>query len=85
MHRIELNIESLIVGDFGAGASMISFGVILGKCNIQQLFILFFWEMIFYTMNEAVCVNNFGVRDVGGSMIIHTFGAFYGVAASYFF
>jgi ammonium transporter Rh len=34
MHRIELSIESLIAGDFGAGAAMITFGVILGKVNM---------------------------------------------------
>jgi len=25
----------MIMGDFGAGAAMITFGAILGKCNLQ--------------------------------------------------
>ena len=41
--------------------------------------------MIFYGLNEAVCLHSFNTQDIGGSMIIHTFGAYYGVAASYFF
>jgi len=34
MHKITINLENLIVGDFGAGAAMITFGVLLGKCNL---------------------------------------------------
>jgi len=33
----------MIVGDFGAGAAMITFGVLLGKANLQQLMFLVFW------------------------------------------
>ena len=40
---IEINLESMIVGDFGAGAAMITFGVLLGKANLQQLMFLIFW------------------------------------------
>lgn len=41
--------------------------------------------MIFYGLNEAILVEKFGVMDIGGSMVIHTFGAYYGCAACYFF
>ena len=63
---------------------MITFGVILGKCNLQQLMFLTFWEMIFYGINEAICVH-MNVTDAGGSILVHTFGAYFGVGASYFF
>lgn len=33
--KIEINLESMIIGDFGAGAAMITFGVLLGKINLQ--------------------------------------------------
>jgi len=34
-HKIPLDIPSLIIGDFGAGAVLITFGAILGKCDIR--------------------------------------------------
>jgi len=30
-----MDIEHLIVGDFAAGAAMITFGAVLGKINLQ--------------------------------------------------
>ena len=33
-HKIPLNIDSMIFGDFGAGAVLITFGVILGKYSL---------------------------------------------------
>jgi len=34
-HKITLDIPSLIIADFGAGAVMITFGAILGKCSLH--------------------------------------------------
>jgi ammonium transporter Rh len=34
LHKIKITLAELIVGDFGAGAAMITFGAILGKCNL---------------------------------------------------
>lgn len=46
---------------------------------------LTFFEMIFYALNEAIGVIIFKATDMGGSMFVHSFGAYFGVAASYFF
>jgi len=32
--KIQLSLSNMIVGDFGAGTAMITFGAILGKCNL---------------------------------------------------
>lgn len=84
-HLIALDIPALIIGDFGAGAVMITFGAILGKCSLPQLWVLATFEIIFYGLNEAICAGQMGAVDMGGSMYVHTFGAYFGLAASYFF
>lgn len=42
-------------------------------------------EIMFYGINEAIGAGIFGAVDIGGSMFVHTFGAYYGLAATYFY
>ena len=42
-------------------------------------------EIVIYGLNEAICAAHFGAVDMGGSMYVHTFCAYFGLAASYFF
>ena len=85
LDKINITLDRLIVADFGAGACMITFGAILGKCNLQQLFFLTFWEMLWWGLNESICVHKLHVTDMGGSMLVHAYGAYFGVTACYFF
>lgn len=82
-HKIDLNIESLITGDFAAGAVLISYGAVLGKASIDQLIWMLPLELIFYATNESLGVIKFKAVDMGGSMYVHTFGAYFGLAVSY--
>lgn len=83
--KIPLNYEHLILADFGAGAVLISFGAILGKCSIFQLWAMATFEVFFYCLNEAILIDIFQVFDIGGSMVIHTFGAFFGLSVAFFY
>lgn len=83
-HKIELSLDSLIFGDFGAGTVLITFGVLLGKVSPSQLLAVSIFEMIFYSINESIGLR-MGIADPGGSMVIHMFGAFFGLACSYVF
>ena len=85
MHMIEFDLTSLIGGDFGAGAVLITFGAVLGKISLKQLWLLTTLEIIFYAINESIAVSNLKVNDMGGSMFVHTFGAYFGIGASFFF
>lgn len=76
-----LNIRSLIEADFAAAACLISFGAVLGRVTIPQLLAMAFLEVFFYTFNEGR-MNGMGVADVGGSVQIFSFGAYFGLAAS---
>ena len=40
-------------------------------------------ELIFYAVNESIGVIKYKAVDMGGSMFVHTFGAFFGLALSY--
>lgn len=82
---IPLDIPSLIIGDFGAAAVLISFGALLGKINLLQLWVLCTLEIVFYSLNEALCAGHLKAVDMGGSMYVHTFGAYFGLAASFFY
>ena len=82
-HEITLDIQSLITGDFAAGAVLISFGALLGKTNILQMTAIVICELIFYALNESIGVIKYKAVDMGGSMFVHTFGAFFGLSISY--
>ena len=81
--KIYLNIESLITGDFASGAVLISYGAVLGKISLNQLFIMSILEILFYSVNESIGVIHYKAVDMGGSMYVHTFGAFFGLGVSY--
>ena len=72
----------MIGADFAAAAVLITFGAVLGKASPFQMIIIAFMECIFYSANEALNINVLKAADAGGSMIIHTFGAYFGLAVS---
>ena len=41
-----------------------------------------FVELIFWGLAEAIGTEKFGAVDMGGSVYIHTFGAYFGVACA---
>eukprot|EP00298_Acanthocystis_sp_HF-20_P003023 c13401_g1_i1.p1 GENE.c13401_g1_i1~~c13401_g1_i1.p1 ORF type:complete len:441 (+),score=177.45 c13401_g1_i1:20-1342(+) len=79
---INLDVKQLIRADFGAGAVLITFGAVLGKVNAFQLLVITFIEVVFYTLNEMLGVYGMGAADIGGSMFIHAFGAYFGVSCA---
>ena len=83
--KIPLNYNAIVNADFGAGAVLISFGAILGKCSIFQLWVMATFEVFFYALNNMILNEIFQVFDIGGSMVIHTFGAFFGLSVAMFY
>ena len=41
-----------------------------------------FFEIIVYGFNEMIGALHFGAVDMGGSMYVHSFGAYFGLAVS---
>lgn len=82
-NKMLLTTESLVKGDFAAGAVLISFGAVLGRITPTQLLVMCFLEIIFFAINEHIGVVNLQVVDMGGSIFVHTWGAYFGLAVSY--
>lgn len=72
----------MVTADFGAAAALITMGAVLGRASPFQLVIITFFELIFYSSNEALNIYVFQAADIGGSMLIHTFGAYFGLGVS---
>lgn len=39
-------------------------------------------QIVGYTLNEYICYELLHIQDVGGSTVIHTFGAYFGLTVS---
>jgi ammonium transporter Rh len=79
---IKINVVNLITSDFAAAAVLIAYGAVIGKTTPTQLLVMAVCQLFFYSLNEAVGVIKLEAVDMGGSMYVHTFGAYFGLAAS---
>uniref|UniRef100_A0A8C6LTT4 Rh family B glycoprotein n=1 Tax=Nothobranchius furzeri TaxID=105023 RepID=A0A8C6LTT4_NOTFU len=77
--KIHIGVESMINADFCTGSVLISFGAVLGKTSPVQLMIMAMFEVTLFSVNEFILLSILGTRDAGGSMTIHTFGAYFGL------
>jgi len=81
-HKVPLDVPELVEGDFAAASVMITFGAILGKTSPLQLLIVGMIEVVFYGLNKMLIEAVYGVVDLGGSMVIHAFGAYFGLSVA---
>ena len=72
----------MVSSDFAAAAALITMGAVLGRASPFQLIVITFFELMFYSANEALNIHVYEAADVGGSMLIHTFGAYFGLGVS---
>jgi len=80
---LNVDVFALLQGDFAVAAFLISFGGIIGKANPTQLLILVLFEGVFYAFNlQFVLTKQFAITDCGGTIIIHMFGAYFGLAVA---
>ena len=73
----------LIKGEFCAISMVVAFGALVGKANNIQLLISVLIGILLFCVNEQILFNSLDVRDIGGSMYIFVFGAFYGLGVSW--
>ncbi|NXS67423.1 RHAG protein, partial [Pandion haliaetus] len=80
--KIRIGIKSMINADFSTAAALISFGAVLGKTSPVQMLILTVVEVTIFACNEYLVTEILQATDVGASMTIHAFGAYFGLAVT---
>lgn len=74
---------SLLNSDFTAATVLISFGAVLGKFSPLQLLIMTLIEVVLKLANEYILLEKFHITDVGGSIVVHIFGAYFGLMVAW--
>ncbi|HDL00734.1 MAG TPA: ammonium transporter [candidate division Zixibacteria bacterium] len=87
---VDPEIDRLILAEFGAASLLICAGAVLGRLKMHQYLLLSFLFVPCYAFNEWILLSNgFGLIakgsfiDTGGSIVIHAFGALFGIGAAY--
>uniref|UniRef100_A0A8D3CDR9 Rh family, C glycoprotein a n=1 Tax=Scophthalmus maximus TaxID=52904 RepID=A0A8D3CDR9_SCOMX len=81
--KIYIGVESLINADFCCAGSLIAYGAILGKVSPVQLLVVTLFGVTLFAVEEYIILSLLHCRDAGGSMVIHAFGGYYGLAISW--
>ncbi|XP_042891177.1 ammonium transporter Rh type B-like [Penaeus japonicus] len=79
---IKLNILTLMDAEFACATVLISFGAVLGKASATQLVLAVLLEIPSWVINKYIGVEVLGVVDLGGSILVHVFGAYFGLGMS---
>ncbi|KAF2368305.1 Ammonium transporter AmtB-like domain [Trinorchestia longiramus] len=80
---ILIDVNTLMSAEFMAATVLISFGALIGKTTPTQLILMVMIEMPIFMVNEVIGRKYFGAVDMGDSMFVHAFGAYFGLAVSF--
>jgi len=82
---LDIDFLSLLNGNFAVAAVLISFGGLIGKISPTQVTVLTVVELTCYVANKVFFLKQYGdsplIADCGGTIIIHVFGAYFGLCA----
>lgn len=82
--HMKLDFMDLLNGNFAVAAVLISFGGLIGKISPTQCLVLTVVELVAYCANKVFFLTNLlAIADCGGTIIIHVFGAYFGLAACF--
>ncbi|VIO97654.1 Uncharacterized protein BM_BM3199 [Brugia malayi] len=80
--RFAISILDLITADFVAITVLITMGAVLGKLTPVQYMVMSAIEVPIAVAVEHVILRYLKVIDIGRSMVIHCFGAYFGLAVA---
>jgi ammonium transporter Rh len=77
-------IKALLFAEFGCASALIAMGAVLGRLRLHQYALLAALVIPFYMLNEWLVLDGglgvtSGFVDSAGSIIIHAFGAYFGL------
>jgi ammonium transporter Rh len=85
-----INIDELILAEFAAASLLITAGAVLGRIKMHQYMVLGALFVPCYILNEWLVLKGGmglipvgGVADTGGSIVIHAFGAIFGLGVAF--
>ncbi|SEP07835.1 ammonium transporter [Nitrosovibrio sp. Nv6] len=87
-HEIAPNtVKALLYAEFAVATGLIAMGAVLGRLRVFQYALLALFLVPAYLMNEWLVLDNGmglteGYQDTAGSVIIHAFGAYFGLGLS---
>jgi ammonium transporter Rh len=87
-HEIPPNtVKALLFAEFAVAAALIAMGAVLGRLRVFQYALLALFLVPAYLLNEWLVLDNGmglteGFQDTAGSIIIHAFGAYFGLGLS---
>ncbi|CAD6186788.1 unnamed protein product [Caenorhabditis auriculariae] len=77
-----IGIPEMVAADSSCAVVLITMGVLLGRLTPSQFLLLSFFETSLAVCVEHVVFNILHVNDSGRSLCVHTFGAYFGLAAA---
>lgn len=87
-HEIAPNtVKALLFAEFAVASALIAMGAVLGRLRVFQYALLALFLIPAYLLNEWLVLDNGmglteGFQDTAGSIIIHAFGAYFGLGLS---
>lgn len=87
-HEIAPNtVKALLFAEFAVATALIAMGAVLGRLRVFQYALLALFLVPAYLTNEYLVLDNGmglteGYQDTAGSVIIHAFGAYFGLGLS---
>lgn len=79
---VPVGFMSLISAHWAVATVLISFGALLGKIGPTQILMLTVIETICYCGTKVFFLQSF-IHDCGGTIVVHVFGACFGLAACF--
>jgi len=82
------SVKSILLAEFAAAAALIAMGAVLGRLKLYQYALLGALIIPVYMLNEWLVYDGGlgitkGFVDSAGSIVIHTFGAYFGLGLAF--